>query len=165
MTRFDYIKTEDGFYQCPHCNEKKRLMSTMHMHYRAYHDGTFKHKCKHCNFETATKQTLDNHILAKHPNQCKEKRKEFACPTCNCDYKGNTKAALRSHFLLRHLTEEVSKLLGMTENNELCCTGCGSLFKSKPAFNYHVVKCLSQECLKREDVRKALGISAEAVPQ
>ncbi len=130
----------------------------MHMHYRAYHDGTFKHKCKHCNFETSTKQTLDNHILAKHPQQSKEKRKEFECPDPNCEYKGHTKAALRSHYLLRHLTREVNELFGMTESKEICCTGCGEVFKSKPAFNYHVVKCLPEECLIEPDVCQALGL-------
>ena len=158
MTRFDYVKTEDGYFQCPHCNEKKRLMSTMHMHYRAYHDGTFKHKCKHCNFETSTKQTLDNHILAKHPTQCKEKRKEFACPHENCDYKGHTKSSLRSHYLLRHLHQEVSELYGMTENHEICCTACGELFASKPAFNYHVVKCLPPSITQDCHAREALGL-------
>lgn len=153
---YEYIKTSDGKYVCPHCNEVKKNQSTMHMHYKANHDGALKHKCKDCDYETATKQTLENHILAKHRGVNEERVKEFTCNSC--DFESVTRAGLRSHYLLRHLSKEVAKYLGKTEGGEVQCTCCGTEFNSKPSFIYHLVKCLPKEVLDRNEVKEALGV-------
>jgi len=152
----EYVKTPDGNYVCPHCNEVKKNQSTMHMHYKANHDGALKHKCKDCDYETATKQTLDNHILAKHPANDQERVKEFECP--GCKFKTVTRGGLRSHYILRHLSKEVKDYLGKTEDGEIQCTCCGVEFSSKPAFIYHLVKCLPPEILARDEVKETLGV-------
>ncbi len=157
MTRFEYTKTEDGWYVCPHCNERKRLISTMNMHYHAHHDGTFKHKCKHCNYETSAKQTLDNHILSKHPEHCTQVVQQMECPCQGCDYRSHKKAALRSHYILKHLNKEVAELCGCEAGSKsICCTVCGETFRSKPSFTYHVVSCLPPDLLQQTEVRQGL---------
>jgi hypothetical protein len=80
------------------------------------------------------------------------------CPG-NCSYAANTRGQLRSHYLLKHLTDEVNEMLGTTQNGQIICTSCGVDFKSKPAFVYHVVNCLSSDLLSREEVRLGLGLS------
>lgn len=151
---YEYLKTEEG-YQCIHCNVIKKNQPTMHMHYKANHDGALKHKCKECTYETATKQTLDKHIMAKHPDKAEEKPKLFECPTC--EFESLSKAGLRSHYLLRHLTKEVNKFFSKTDN-QISCTHCGTEFASKPAYVYHLVGCLPKEVLSKRDVREGLGI-------
>ena len=153
---YEYIKTPEGNYVCPHCNEVKKNQSTMHMHYKANHDGNLKHKCKDCDYETATKQTLDNHILAKHPVNNQERVKEFDCPSC--EFESVSRAGLRSHYLLRHLSKEVNEYFGKSESGEIQCTGCGNEFSSKPSFVYHLAKCLPQDILSKDEVKEALGI-------
>ena len=126
------------------------------MHIRAKHGGTFKHKCEHCTYETAVKQNLDNHINVKHPENTTPREKEFECPSC--PYESLTKGGLRSHFILKHLTKELNEFLGKTEKGEIQCTSCGELFKSKPAFVYHIVGCLPEDVKVRDECRVGLGL-------
>ena len=151
---YEYIKTPEGSYICVHCNVVKKNQSTMHMHYKANHDGALKHKCKSCTYESSTKQTLDNHINARHPEQG-QAVKEHSCPTC--DFESLTKAGLRSHYLLRHLSKEVTKYLGKTADG-IQCTGCGTGFASKPSYVYHLAGCINEEELSNDD-KKGLGIA------
>jgi transcription elongation factor Elf1 len=157
---YEYQKTDDGSYICPHCNVVKSNQSTMHMHYKANHDGAMKHKCKACNYETAIKQTLEKHMIAKHPERLEQPPKMFECPcAAGCEFESLTKAGMRSHYLLRHLTKEVNDFFGKGDNGEISCTNCGSDFQSKPAYVYHIVKCLPAEVLGRPEVRKGLGLA------
>jgi rubredoxin len=149
---YEYMKTPEGDYMCVHCNVIKKKQSTMHMHYRANHDGALKHKCRHCTYESATKQGLENHINARHPSD--NLIKEFSCPSC--PFESLTKGGLRSHYLLRHLSKEVSKYFGKTDEGEIQCTACGTDFASKPAYVYHLVACIQNE-LSATD-REALGV-------
>jgi len=154
---FDYLRTEDGSFQCCHCNFTKKNQSTVHMHIKAKHSGTFKHKCEHCNYETNFKQTLDNHLVAKHPEHCQNKDKEFVCPE-DCGFESLTKAGLRSHYLLKHLSSETAKFLGKTESGGIQCTHCGDGFKSKPSYVYHLVSCLPENLKSLANVKKGLCI-------
>jgi KRAB domain-containing zinc finger protein len=154
---YEYIKNEDGTFTCPHCQEVKKNQSTMHMHYRARHDGAYKHKCKNCQYETSTKQSLDKHIAAKHPDQVKEKPKACACPSC--EFTCLSKGGLRSHYLLRHMAAEVKKYLAHTEEDEIQCSHCGSEFASKPAFIYHLAGCLPNDVLNDTTHREGLGLA------
>ena len=136
---FDYIKTANGF-KCPHCDYEKALQSTVHMHIRAKHSGTFKHKCEHCAYETTTKANLENHLVNKHPEVAnKVVIKDQSCPKCL--YECRTEAQLRSHYILKHLTTEFEKLLVKKEKG-FDCTGCKKEFKSRASFVYHCVGCL-----------------------
>ena len=152
---YEYTKNSEGEYICPHCNVTKKNQSTMHMHYKANHDGALKHKCRSCTYESATKQGLDNHINAKHPENA-ENIKQFSCPNEGCNFESLTKGGLRSHYLLRHLSKEVNKYLGKNETG-IQCTGCGNEFASKPSFVYHLVGCLEATELTEVD-REGLGI-------
>lgn len=154
---FEYLRTEAGEFQCPHCDFVKKNQSTVHMHIRAKHSGAFKHKCQHCNYECPAKQTLDNHILAKHPEHTEEKVKEFVCPETSCQFESLTKAGLRSHYLLKHLSKEAHQFLGKTETG-IQCTHCGDSFKSKPSFIYHVVGCLPDDVKSSANAKKGLCI-------
>ena len=154
---YEYQKTAEG-YVCVHCNIVKKNQSTMHMHYKANHDGTHKHKCKHCTYESSTKQTLDNHVHARHPEEAEEEIKQFACPTCK--FESLSKAGLRSHYLLRHLSKEVQKYFGKSETG-IQCTACGVGFASKPSYVYHLVGCMNIEELTAQD-RKGLGLACVA---
>lgn len=51
------------------------------------------------------------------------------------------------------------------QNGQIICTCCGSDFKSKPAFVYHVVNCLPPELLANDEVRQGLGLSQEVPSQ
>jgi hypothetical protein len=155
---FEYLRTEDGQFKCPNCPFTKKNQSTVHMHIKAKHSGTFKHKCEHCNYETAAKQTLDNHIVAKHPNEVEEKKKEFVCPEECCQFESFTKAGLRSHYLLKHLSAETNKFLGTTESGSTQCTHCGTGFKSKPSFIYHLVNCLPDDIKASNNAKVGLCI-------
>jgi hypothetical protein len=163
--RFTYIRTADTV-QCPHCDYVRPIknISSVHEHIKAKHSGSFKHKCKHCPYESAVKQNLDSHILSRHPEYSEKKQKEFVCPA-DCPYAANTRGQLRSHYLLKHLTSEVNSVLGTTQNGQIICTCCGADFKSKPAFVYHVVNCLSPDILADEEVRQGLGLSEPAVQE
>lgn len=156
---FSYDRTPEGDYKCPHCKFAKKNQSTVHMHIKANHSGTFKHKCKNCDYETSTKQTLDNHIMAKHATaggagEDGVERKEFACPHATCTFKAMRRGGMRSHYLLKHLSTEIARITG--KDNK--CTCCEEDFKSKPAFIYHSVKCLSPEILQVDVHRKGLGL-------
>jgi hypothetical protein len=137
---FTYLRTEDGKFRCPHCDFTKERQSTVHMHIRAKHMGAFKHKCEHCDYETSTQQNLENHMGNKHPEQLNKPAPHVSCPSC-LTYQCRTKAQLRSHYLLNHLTKEVDAMLEKTETSWNCTT-CKECFKSKAAFVYHSVKCL-----------------------
>jgi hypothetical protein len=71
---------------------------------------------------------------------------------------------LRSHFILKHLTKELNEFLGKTEKGEIQCTSCGDLFKSKPAFVYHIVGCLPEDVKGRDDCRVGLGLGMPLAP-
>jgi hypothetical protein len=137
---FEYLRTDDGKFRCPHCDFVKERQSTVHMHIRAKHMGAFKHKCEHCEYETSTQQNLENHMLNKHAGLMNQPAPHVSCPACD-DYQCRTKAQLRSHYLLNHLAKEVHDLLDKKETS-WNCKQCESVFKSKAAFVYHSVKCL-----------------------
>jgi hypothetical protein len=156
---FDYIRTENGDYQCPHCDYVKKNQSTVHMHIRAKHGGSFKHKCEHCEYETTTKQNLENHLQSKHATETTKVEKNFKCT--DCKFETRTKAGLRSHYMLKHLTTEMNEMLGKKESGGHQCTICGEEFKSKPAFVYHSPKCLDNDVKEglKEEVKEILGFS------
>jgi hypothetical protein len=159
--RFTYIRTADGNVQCPHCEyiRPAKNISSVHEHIKAKHSGTFKHKCKHCPYESAVKQNLDTHIMSRHPEHSIKKQKEHVCPSEGCQYAANTRGQLRSHYLLKHLSDEVQEMLGTTQEGQILCTCCGVDFKSKPAFIYHTVNCLSPEILANAEVQEGLGLA------
>lgn len=154
---FDYIRTDSGEYQCPHCPFTKKNQSTVHMHIKAKHSGTFKHKCKHCPYECPARQTLENHIAAKHPEHLERQVREYSCPHTDCNFECLTKGGLRSHYLLKHLCEYTNKYFGKTEDG-VQCTHCGTQFQSKPSFIYHLVGCLPSEITSDTMVKKGLCI-------
>jgi hypothetical protein len=141
---FTYNRTEDGSYQCPYCEYTKANQSTVHMHIKAKHNGTFKYKCEHCDYKTMAKQNLENHIHSKHADCCNEDTKNIQCPHEECKFTCRTKAQLRSHYLLKHLTKEVNTLM-VQKDEHIACSCCHTEFKSKPAFIYHCVTCLPGE--------------------
>lgn len=159
---FEYVRTTSGEYKCPHCDFVKKNQSTVHMHIKAKHSGTFKHKCDCCEYETTTKQNLENHILSKHPEKSDKDKKEYKCEfNCNgnCTFTTSTKGGLRSHYMLKHLMTEVKRLLEQKEK-EYCCSSCKTEFKSKPAAIYHMPKCLNEKVLEdlSKNVKDILGI-------
>lgn len=148
----EYHRTESGEYKCPHCDYVKKNQSTVHMHIKAKHYGTYKHKCSTCDYEASTKQILERHIEAKHSST----KKGF---TCLCGYECRQKSQLRSHYLLKHFAEETNDLMEKQKDKIVECKECHELFKSKPAFVYHVPKCFStamKEALGKE-LRELLG--------
>jgi KRAB domain-containing zinc finger protein len=147
---YQYKRTAEGEYKCPYCDYSKQLQSTVHMHIKAKHSGTFKFKCDHCDYETISKQCLDNHLYAKHPSTCEKDDNEVKCPHEGCKYTCRTKGHLRSHYLLKHLSEQVNAL--MTKKEEcIGCTSCQGTFKSKPSFIYHCVNCLPDSVADNEN--------------
>ena len=159
--RFTYIRTADGNVQCPHCDyiRPAKNISSVHEHIKAKHSGTFKHKCKHCPYESAVKQNLDTHIMSRHPEHSIKKQKEHVCPSGGCEYAANTRGQLRSHYLLKHLSDQVQEMLGATQEGQILCTSCGLDFKSKPSFIYHTVNCLSADILANPEVQEGLGLT------
>jgi len=155
---FDYIRTNSGEFQCPHCPFIKKNQSTVHMHIKAKHSGSFKHKCEHCPYECPARQTLENHIAAKHPDQLENRIREFSCPHSSCNFQSLTKGGLRSHYLLKHLAGYTNKYLGKTESEGIQCTHCGTDFQSKPSFVYHLVNCLPAEVTTNPIIKRGLCI-------
>jgi hypothetical protein len=157
----NYERTPEGNIKCPHCDYTKPLknMSSVCMHIKAKHSGAFKHKCEQCNYETAIKQNLDNHVLARHPDTTRPIIKEFKCSHQGCTYAANQKGQLRSHYILKHLTNEFAAIVGKTEDGSIQCTHCNIAFPSKPAFIYHSVSCFPAEVLLVPEVRLGLGLS------
>lgn len=153
---FEYTRTAEGHYQCPHCHYSKANQSTVHMHIKAKHMGTFKHKCTSCEYETSTKQNLDNHIAAKHPEQLDVPVKEVSCP--GCSFACRNKAQLRSHYLLKHLAKYTDLLMKKMTTGEIECTCCNNNFKSKAAFVYHCVKCLPSDVKEHAEHKEGLGL-------
>ncbi len=79
------------------------------------------------------------------------------CPSQGCEYRTHKKAALRSHYLLKHLNKDIAELCGSQEGVKgICCTVCSEIFRSKPAFTYHVVNCLPPDLLQQAEVRQGL---------
>ena len=97
--------------------------------------------------------------MSRHPEHSTKKQKEHVCPSEGCPYAANTRAQLRSHYLLKHLSDEVQEMLGTTQEGHILCTCCGVDFKSKPAFIYHTVNCLSPEILANPEVQEGLGLT------
>jgi hypothetical protein len=69
-----------------------------------------------------------------------------------------TKAGLRSHYLLKHLPTETTKFQGKTACGNIQCTHCGTQFKSKPSFVYHLVNCLPDDVKSSDNAKKGLCI-------
>jgi hypothetical protein len=155
---FEYRILDSGEYGCMFCDKSSKNQTTIHMHIRAKHMGDFKFKCEHCDYEAALKQHLDCHMAAKHTD-VKEIEKNFEC-LCGTSFR--TKAQLRSHYLLKHLNEEVEELYLKGEGGKCSCSECGDEFKSKPAFIYHVPHCFSPEIRQAlgEDICEVFGIEA-----
>jgi hypothetical protein len=80
------------------------------------------------------------------------------CPELCCSFESLTKAGLRSHYLLKHLPTETNKFLGKTQAGEIQCTHCGSEFKSKSSYIYHVVSCLPDEVKSSANAKAGLCI-------
>jgi hypothetical protein len=162
--RFQYRRTNDGLFMCPHCDYTKKNQSSVNMHINAKHSGPLKHKCEHCNYEAATQQMLKHHLTAKHPTEVSnaESAKAFSCPCEDCKYECRTKAQLRSHYLLKHMSEWVQKFERKAAREDMACecANCGPnlAFKSRPAFLYHLPNCIPAEILANEEVEKGLGI-------
>ena len=55
-------------------------------------------------------------------------------------------------------------MLGTTQEGQILCTCCGIEFKSKPAFIYHTVNCLSPDILANPEVQEGLGLGAAEAP-
>ena len=147
-----YDRTESGEYKCPHCDYVKKNQSTVHMHIKAKHFGSYKHKCEDCEYEASTRQILDRHIQAKHSTN----KKDFKCL---CGYECRQKSQLRSHYLLKHLAEETNALMEKEKEKCVSCKSCKEVFKSKPAFVYHVPKCFSSAIKEvlGDEIRDILG--------
>ena len=155
---FEYIRTADGKYKCPFCDYVKERQTTVHMHIKAKHSETFEFECNFCDYQTNIKQNLDNHMKAKHLDEVNEAIAIFECPKDGCNFACKTKAHLRSHFLLKHLANLVNSFIKKNESENISCVCCKESFKSKPAFTYHIVKCLPGP-VKKDSINKAgLGL-------
>jgi hypothetical protein len=159
---FEYIRTDDGKYKCPFCDYVKEKQTTVHMHIKAKHCETCEFECEFCDYQTNIKQNLDNHLKAKHLDEIEVPIEIFECPRDNCSFACKTKGQLRSHFLLKHLAGLVNSFIKKDKHDNklesISCIRCKESFKSKPAFTYHIVKCLP-EIVKKDKINKVgLGL-------
>jgi anaerobic selenocysteine-containing dehydrogenase len=99
----------------------------------------------------------DEYLAAKHPDQLETRTRAFVCPDTCCGFESLTKAGLRSHYLLKHLTAHTNKYLGKTDTG-IQCTHCGTDFQSKPSYVYHLAQCLPSEVTSDAMVKKGLCI-------
>ena len=131
-----YIKNEEGYFVCPHCNIVKQNQNTMFYHYET-HKGKLPYECNVCKKEFSQKRSLELHMLSKHSDD-KVKKNTFKCNFPNCKFESLTKANRRIHCLRKHFKEEVDKI--MNDNNECVC--CHNVFLSSTAFLYHAIDCI-----------------------
>lgn len=143
-----YIRTENGHFQCPHCDKVCEKQNTMYYHVKTKHLAEFKYSCSVCaeagkTMQFVQKCTYLKHMAAKHPESEKEKEGEKnpyvgvsnKCPAC--DHTNTTKANLLVHFARHHCKDWIP---GYTKN--MTCKGCERVFPSSTAYLYHALACI-----------------------
>lgn len=142
-----YIRNEDGHFVCPTCGVIKENQNTMHYHMKK-HENSLPFSCKFCKKGFLQKQTLDFHLRSKHADEDTVKSSEdedvYECPFGKCEFTAKTRGNLRTHCIRSHFQIEADQLMLVDDvNNEICCVECENSFKSKTAFYYHCLDCIT----------------------
>ena len=138
---YSYQKNDDGNYVCGECGATKARQNTMHYHMKT-HEGKLPFQCNHCTKSFLQAYTLEIHKKAQHD---KEESRLLKCPIEKCCFKGTvTKSNLLIHFVRKHCTEAVSKII-LIKNGDYHCTKCKKDIKSSTAFYYHALSCITIE--------------------
>ncbi len=138
-----YIRTENGHFQCPHCDKICEKQNTMYYHVKTKHLADFKYTCSVCSHGFVQKSTYEKHMAAKHPEEASKDEKSKnryvgvtrKCP--GCDHENSTKANLIVHFARHHCKDWIP---AYTKN--MSCKGCDKVFPSSTAYLYHAVSCI-----------------------
>lgn len=160
MPTLKYVRTEDGKFLCPTCGVIKENQNTMHYHMKK-HENSLPYSCKYCKKGFLQKQTLDFHIRSKHADSESAKSGEsetvYECPFEDCEFSAKTKGNLRTHCIRTHFQEEADQLMLIDEKSgEVGCVECENGFKSKTAYYYHCLDCIS---IPEKDKRRGIFLS------
>jgi hypothetical protein len=145
-----YIRTEDGKFQCPHCPKICDKQNTMYYHMKKTHLQDFKFVCEKCTEHRGfvQKSAYLQHVALAHPEDADEEvSKEnpnpyvgvsFKCPHEGCDHAAKTKANMFVHYARTHC-KDIVPAYAKTE----ACKCCEKTFASSTAYFYHAVACFS----------------------
>ncbi len=140
-----YIRTEEGHFQCPHCEKVCEKQNTMYYHVKTIHMGEFKFSCAVCaksekpmNF--LQKSAYLKHMATKHPETALHEKNPYAgvthkCPSC--DHENSAKANVIVHYARHHCKDWIP---GFTKGTP--CKGCSKIFPSSTAYLYHAISCI-----------------------
>ena len=146
MATVTYIRTEDGQFQCPHCQKVCAKQNTMYYHIKKNHTDDHKFVCEHCPAEDARKfiqkSAYLQHIATAHPEMCKKEENPyigvcFHCPHSDCGHDAKTKANILVHFARTHCKDWIPAY-----GKETACIGCQKTFASSTAYLYHAIGCI-----------------------
>lgn len=141
-----YIRTEDGRFQCPHCEKITEKQNTMYYHVKKNHTEDLPYQCKKCAGcpRFLQKGSYLLHLAAIHPEDAHDGETKnpyagvsYTCPSEGCDHSSHTKANVLIHFARSHCKAWIP---GFTKGSS--CAACSKEFNSSSAYLYHCIGCL-----------------------
>jgi uncharacterized protein (UPF0212 family) len=140
-----YIRTDEGHFQCPHCDKICEKQNTMYYHVKTIHMNEYKFSCKICadsnkpmNF--LQKSAYLKHVATKHPEIAEKEKNPYVgishkCPSCN--HENSAKANVIVHYARHHCKDWIPGFAKGTP-----CKGCEKVFPSSTAYLYHALTCI-----------------------
>jgi len=132
-----YTKNESGEFVCEYCDKTSPNQSTISEHISRIHptesgrqENPF--ECPLCLKLFNSSSIREQHIQNKHENQRK------ICVASGCDYHGKCDAALRTHYVRKHM--KYSSLITYRTEDTAMCNHCGTCMKATTAI-YHISSC------------------------
>jgi hypothetical protein len=145
----NYIRLDNGHFQCPHCPKVCEKQNTMYYHVKSTHLQDFKFTCGYCEDSKdrrfVQKSAYYQHLATCHPD-CREVTEgdagkyggvHYACPFPDCEHGTKTKANTLVHFARNHCREWIPAY-----DKEAGCRGCQKVFASSTAYLYHALSCI-----------------------
>jgi hypothetical protein len=142
-TTTNYIRDEQGNFQCPFCEKKSEKQNTMYYHIKKNHHQDYKYICPHCPGEArkfVQRSAYLQHLANGHPDEAAPTNNpyigvSYSCPCC--EHTAKTKANILIHYARTHCKDWIPPFTkGMN------CKSCDKQFASSTAYLYHAVQCI-----------------------
>lgn len=141
-----YIRLENGHFQCPHCPKVCSKQNTMYYHIKKTHDRDFRFECTHCVKapKFVQKSAYLQHIAVCHPEIAEENSEanpyagvSWGCAHPDCTHTTKTKANILVHFARTHCKDWIPAF-----TKDISCKQCTKTFASSTAYFYHSISCV-----------------------
>ena len=153
MASTDYFRTDNGEFQCRHCEKRCAKQNTMYYHVQSKHSQECKFVCSHCpDKKFIQKSAYLQHMASMHPQDVKEDTNpyvgvSFTCPFPECGQAAKTKANILVHFARTHCKDWIPAFAK-------ACKNCEKSFASSTAYFYHAPSCCQAPSAYQEMLQK-----------